>query len=621
MAAKNKTTADTQKAVGLFQQGRLSEAQQLLESVCATRRALPVSWFLLAAIHATQGDAHSAEAAYREAIRIKPDYAEAYNNLGVLHDQQNRREEAARCFHTAISLNPAYANAHFSLGNLLQRTGNDRLAEHHYRKATTLNPNYANAFCNLGVLLQKRHAYSESRLALEKALELQPGDVEILTNLGYTLQACGKVDEAISHYEHAIRLRPDLAEAWNNLGMVHDEQGRHSAAAQAFQRALALKPDYAEAMSNLGHVYHNLKRYDQAVHWYRNAIQCRVNYLNAYDSLSVTYKTLGDWQASNAVLQQALAIDPLHKETRYHHALNALTLGDFKIGWHHYRLRPSMWSEDAPGVPELLYDLRDKRILIERNQGLGDELFFLRFAPALKQRGAHLTYLSSAKIASILARVSAIDSVITKRSNTDGPFNARISVADLPLLLSIDREDKIPPPLEFSILPERLEAMRSTLKELGPPPYIGVTWRAGTRAQHRLFKDIPVEELTVALRDTKATFLVLQRDPAEGEIARFGAALDREIYDMTGLNEKLEDMLALLSLLDDYVGVSNTNIHLRAGTHRSSRVLVPHPPDWRWMAHGDHSPWFPDVRIYRQDPDESWKAALCRLSDDLLAQE
>ena len=88
---------------------------------------------------------------------------------------------------------------------------------------------------------------------------------------------------------------------------------------------------------------------------------------------------------------------------------------------------------------------------------------------------------------------------------------------------------------------------------------------------------------------------------------------------MTALNEDLEALLALLALMDDYIGVSNTNMHLRAGVSRTARVLVPRPAEWRWMISGSESPWFPGFRVYRQGPDGDWGAALKHLQADLLA--
>ena len=76
-------------------------------------------------------------------------------------------------------------------------------------------------------------------------------------------------------------------------------------------------------------------------------------------------------------------------------------------------------------------------------------------------------------------------------------------------------------------------------------------------------------------------------------------------------------MLALLALIDDYVGVSNTNMHLRAGSAEPPRVLMPAPPEWRWMAQGKESPWFPGFSVYRQGYDGNWDSALRELENDL----
>ena len=152
-----------------------------------------------------------------------------------------------------------------------------------------------------------------------------------------------------------------------------------------------------------------------------------------------------------------------------------------------------------------------------------------------------------------------------------------------------------------------------------------MTWRAGTppggqdliRRGPVLFKEAPLEALARGLGEIRGTVIVLQRNPQEGEIGSLSAALQKQAHDFSAANADLEDMLALLSLLDDYVGVSNTNMHLAAGLGKRARVLVPYPPEWRWMVEGAASPWFPGFTVYRQSSDGHWSLALTRLADDL----
>jgi len=162
------------------------------------------------------------------------------------------------------------------------------------------------------------------------------------------------------------------------------------------------------------------------------------------------------------------------------------------------------------------------------------------------------------------------------------------------------------------------------LAAFGQPPYLGVTWMGGTPKKpgskgvgRILHKDIPAALLGKLAHDWPGTVVVLQRVPKPEDMASFSRAFGRPCLDWSGLNNDLRDALAGLSLLDEYVGVSNTNMHLLAGIGKTARVLVPHPPEWRWMPAGEESPWFPGFRIYRQSIDHAWDIALGELAQDL----
>jgi hypothetical protein len=174
--------------------------------------------------------------------------------------------------------------------------------------------------------------------------------------------------------------------------------------------------------------------------------------------------------------------------------------------------------------------------------------------------------------------------------------------------------------------PAREAGWRARLAALGAGPYIGVTWRAGTdfrrgpefgRDARALSKEIDANSLAQALRDTPGTLVALQREPVAEEIAALSNAAGRRVHDLSAVNDDLDSMIGLLAVLDEYVAVSNTNVHLRAGLGRASRLLVPFPPEWRWMAAGDESPWFPGCRVYRQAPERTWTSALSALRTDL----
>jgi hypothetical protein len=218
----------------------------------------------------------------------------------------------------------------------------------------------------------------------------------------------------------------------------------------------------------------------------------------------------------------------------------------------------------------------------------------------------------------MLGRAGIADRILSG-DEPAGTTDLHVSVGDLPYLLGRGDASPLPPTIVLTPLPERVAAARARLAAMGPPPYLGLSWRAGTSGRRKaLFKEVPSAALAASLRDLPCTWIALQRAPGAGETDAVSAALGAPLHDLTALNGDLESMLALLTLLDDYVCVSNTNIHLRAACGGSCRILVPNPPEFRWMAAGDESPWFPGMPVYREAPDGGWDAAFARLRRDLV---
>jgi len=218
-----------------------------------------------------------------------------------------------------------------------------------------------------------------------------------------------------------------------------------------------------------------------------------------------------------------------------------------------------------------------------------------------------------------LQRCDALDAVVPDNA-LPPDIDHVLAVPDLPLATHMRCSEDIPPPLRLPPLSARVAALRARLEQLGRGPYLGLTWRAGPRIrveERGLVKRIDGALLGTALGQWPGQLLALQRSPEAGEIGQLAHALGRPLHDFSALNDDLEDMLALLALLDEYVGVSNTNMHLRAAAGRPARVLVPHPPEWRWMTSGSRSPWFPEFTVYRESRQSGWTAALAALARDL----
>ena len=165
----------------------------------------------------SRGAVADAEAAYREALRLKPDFVEAHNDLGTLLWDQHRLAEARACHTAALRLRPERADSHNHLGNVLRDEGQIPAAIEAYRQALQLDPHYGAAHCNLANTLADGGWTEEALVEFQRALEIAPGDADVIVNYGTCLQSQGRLDEAIESYRKAVCLDAESPGYHGNL--------------------------------------------------------------------------------------------------------------------------------------------------------------------------------------------------------------------------------------------------------------------------------------------------------------------------------------------------------------------------------------------------------------------
>lgn len=591
--------------------------------------------------------------AYLErAARLQRDNPEVLANLAQGYLVLKRHEEAFETFRRASRLAPKAPQ--FQVGAAAARALQGRLsdAETMLQRLATRFPKTPIVWFNLGNVLRDLQQPDGAIDAYRKALELDPAFVDALNNLGSVLHSKLRFAEAEAAYRRCIALEPDHMLARYNLASAVMDLGRFAEAEVVCREIVARAPDAAEGYTILGAAIGHQGRLLETLGLHKKALELAPDDAKVVEAYAAALMETGRAAEGLRWFARALARDRKAIALRQLLGTILLSHGSLRDGWGHYGVRPPAlrFREKYPHLDltrDLPPDLAGKHVCVLREQGLGDEIFFLRYAPTLAARGARITYRASNKIAPLLTRLSCISGLIDEFAAVP-PGDANILVGDLPHGLWASPESPlrdppphympsfpdfetrislywppVPPSIVLGPRPERMARMRERLAALGPPPYLGVTWRAGTLPEEQtsvtwvLYKTIPIDAIAASLTNVEGTVVALQRKPGTGEIDAFSAALGRAIHDLTALNDDLEDMLALLALLDDYVTVSNTNVHLRASVGRQARVLVPAPAEWRWMQSGRATPWFPGFAIYRQSLQGDWTSALAALKQDL----
>ncbi|MCZ6745243.1 MAG: tetratricopeptide repeat protein, partial [Alphaproteobacteria bacterium] len=428
--------------------------------------------------------------------------------------------------------------------------------------------------------------YKDAIEAFERAIAADPENVLACNNLGVTLLREDRAEDAIARFNQAVELKPDLATTHANLAEALTRKRDFEGAAAAFRRALEIDPAQAQVESSLGVVYRHLGRFDDAL----------------------------------ASQEKALEAKPDFARARFLRAVLLLAAGRFEEGFEAFLSRPlgagGAGEADRRPLPAAL---DESDIFLRGEPDLEDEICFLRFASELEGRGAWIDYQASARFAPLAGRLAFINTVVAENARPAAE-DWFLLAGDLPFLLGVKTAADIPHPLPLAPSPANVENMKTRLARLGPPPYVGLSWRKGAPGGTGTFyKFAPIDGLAKGLSPVGGTFLALQSGPRAGEIDRLSTGLGRAVHDLTALNGTVEDMLATLSLIDEYVAVGNANVHLRAGAGRASRILVPHPADYKCMNEGAESPWFPGSRLYRQAVDGGWQEAFDALASDLVA--
>ena len=466
----------------------------------------------------------------------------------------------------------------------------------------------------------------EARRTCRKAIERQPDLPEGHLVMAEIQRALGDKARAEEAEARVLRLQPDWTRAYLAavLGGLCEKLARRAEAEARYRSALELDPGLAEAREGLARVLFGARRFDEVEALCHEGLRRFPQAAFYPERLAYVAWHRGRHEEALAGLAQAMARAVTEEERQSvgaSQALVLLALGRYAEGWRAFRWRHSRSALREQGVPlmpdpERLATLASPaHILVCEEQGLGDEIFFLRFAAALHERGHRVSFRGDARLAPLLP-------AFVESSSASAQYV--IGSGDLPLAAGRD----FAPPQELAVDPARRAGWERELRKFGPPPYIGVTWRAGVLPDEPkpqrgayLVKEVASEALGQALAPAQASIVILQRRPTVEDLRSFTAGLGRPALDLSRTNDDLADALALLSLLEDYIGVSNTNMHLRAGLQgRLARVLLGLPSEWRWGLEGPRSPWFPDFALYRRRFDEDWTAVLQALKQDLARE-
>jgi len=439
-------------------------------------------------------------------------------------------------------------------------------------------------------------------------------------NLGVALLRQKRYEEAIQHFVLAMHYRPHSAEVRFQFGLAQFKLERFDDAIESFRKAIEIKPEYADAHCNLGYaLFKHLEQLDEAEAHLRRALELDPEKVEAQTNLAIVLDHRGETDSALEMYDRILRSHPDDNEVRLNRALIWLARGDYARGWPEYEARNALRLQRDFRLPAWDGTTLDGRtILVNAEQGLGDEIMFASCLPEVIEQAGHCVIECHRNLEKLFQR-SFRDATVYGSLQTDPEprwfdhapkIDCRIGIGSLPLHFRRARADFPSHAGYLRADPARRDYWRTRLDELGGGPKIGISWRGGAKTTRRRARSIPLEQWTSILALPGMHFVSLQYGECRDELEAVQNASRVPIHQWPEAIENYDETAALVTALDLVVSVQTAVIHLGGALGRPVWVLVSSRPEWRYHETGESLPWYPSVRLIRQSVAGDWRPVL-----------
>ena len=501
------------------------------------------------------------EATFNMATRLSKQFPNAFqiwHILGITSAQLTRFSIAHDAFDKAILLNPKFADAYNNKAVVLKEIGEFEEALILCEKAIELNSSFADAYNVKGAILLIQNKFVESVIAFNKAIEINPKFYKAYSNLANALRAQGELEKSIYAYKKALIINPNYAEAHCNMGNTLKDQGKRDEAIEAFNKALAIKPDYADAYCNMGRL-HLLNE----------------EFIKAFELMEWRWK------------QKKQGTGTYFKSRK-----------------------PSWAGED------------DKKVLVWKEQGIGDEIMFSSMLYELHERTKKLIVECDKRLIPLYKRSfpEGIEFVDDREKVDERNYDSHIAIGSLPRHFRSNIAD-------FSkisngwILADsvKVNQLRKNLAPKGKVRLVGISWSTNSSKEDSSQRSIPTDLIAKYLGEIPVKYINLQYGDTAQDILRMHTLLGMDVHhvDKLDLFNDLDGLSTLISACDIVISIDNVTANLAGALGIDTRLLLPLTADERWGLKRNDSYWYESLKLYRQEKFGDWHKPLETLALDL----
>jgi tetratricopeptide (TPR) repeat protein len=587
-----------------------------------------------------------AETACLAALKRNPRHAEALHLAGLLATQLGQPEEGVTRLRRALAMKPKDAELHGHLALALIKRGRNDQALASLERALALNPHSVENGMNYGELLLHLERPTDAIMVFDRVIARQSGHAEAHHQRGRALAEVGQWDEALAAHAKALSLDPNAPDYPLGVAIALCRLGRSAEALHFAEQALRLKPDFDLALLSRAEILLELGQHDESVITVDAVMEMKPQSPRARRWLGKVLMALGQPERALMVASDdcdatrddpvphinrgtiltalnrleearlsfdwALALNPAHVEARYNRAFTLLALGRFEDGWRDYEyrlLRPQ--GRLRRRFPEPAWQgketLKGRRLFTYCEQGFGDTILFARYAILAADEGADVVLAVQGGLLGLFQDFHPGVTVIDEEASAPA-YDHHCPLLSLPLafctgLGSIPawREGYLKPPSEkLASWAQRVPEGRRR---------IGLVWSGNATHSNDANRSMPFRHL-MPLFQSGDVWVSLQKDVRDRDKPALDAA---GILDLTPAIGDFADTAALISALDLVIAVDTSVAHLAGALGKTVWLILPFAPDFRWFLEREDSPWYPSMRLFRQERLGDWEGVVTRI--------
>ena len=480
------------------------------------------------------------------------------------------------------------------------------------------------AISNLGKALQDMGRTDDAISSVSRRPRPPAGKAAATVNLGSALldRRTGRVRRCVTR--RAIAVQPDnaMAHAKSGDGVGTPRDG-YAEALTACRQAMALRPWKSMVLASLGGAMADLGALQEAEGLCREAVAADTAFPAAWFNLSHALKAMNRLEEAEHAARQALALRPDSADYHFHLAHLLLLQGDLEAGWAEYEWRWQLpdfaWMAAIHG-PFLQpvwrgEDIPDKTILIHTEQGLGDIIMFARYLPLVVPKAGRVIVAACPAMHRLLATIEGI-TVVSVEQVPLPAFDVYCPLLSLPRAFATRLETV---PADVPYLRAEPEARARWSKRLGGgAPRVGIVWAGNPVTKGDRFRSPGFASVEPLFSLTGVEFIVLQVGPgrADCDVRQWPS----HVRDFGGEVADMAETAAIMENLDLVISSCTASLHLAGALGVRAWAMIPFAPYFPWLLGSEATPWYPSMRLYRQErPGRDWSDVVDRIAGDLAA--